>query len=261
MICARIISVLLVVFAVAYPAGAQIRIIPKERLDSIANPPLAENSAYIRFREEFIDAGIVEEDSGNHVFRYEFCNKGCETVRISRLVSTCSCLSVTCPDPELASGESGMIEARYNPKGHPGRFERRIFVYTDDNSSPTAVLKLAIHVENADNRSASFPIQMGTVRVKKREIDFGRSVSSSESIRFLNLTGKSLELKCDTDLLPGCLSVEIKPGMVPDGEEGEIVVSYDAGMSLPVSGKAMIVFKGLGVPPSQSALIVNFLND
>ena len=65
-------------------AHAQLKLIPKERLDSVANPPLAPNAATLKFECLRIDAGEMNETDGPVVFTYGFVNLGNVPVSISR---------------------------------------------------------------------------------------------------------------------------------------------------------------------------------
>ena len=196
----------------------------------------------------------MNEDDAPVVFRYSFRNVSDRHLKIDRIVSTCSCASASCPVSSVAPGESSEILVRYNPKGHPGRFERRIFVYTDNDNGPAAVLKLSVEVSTGQDLSADWPLQKGGIRLRRGSVEFVEGVRSVEKIRFINLTGKDLNLQCEESLLPPCLSFRSEPEMVKDGQTGEMVISYDPSKQSRSSMKIML--KGLGVPPSQSAIEV-----
>ena len=78
-------------------AKAQIKILPKERVDSIANPPLAPNAGNVAFEREMITAEFASGDAAPRTFEYGFVNNGKDPLVITRLVSTCSCASAVCP--------------------------------------------------------------------------------------------------------------------------------------------------------------------
>lgn len=132
-------------------ASAQLKIIPRERIDSIANPPLAANATYMHFERTRIDAGRMSESDPPLTFEYVYSNTGKNPMTVSRLVSTCSCATAKYDRMTVAPGSKGVIYVRYNPKGHPGIFERRVYVYTDDNKQPSAVLRLSVEVKETKN--------------------------------------------------------------------------------------------------------------
>ena len=240
--------------ALPVAASAQMKMVSKDKLESVSNPALSTDSAAFSFDSRHIKAEPMNEDDAPVVFRYRFRNVSDKPLKIERIVSTCSCASASCPVSSVAPGESSEILVRYNPKGHPGRFERRIFVYTDRGNDPAAVLKLSVEVSTGKDLSADWPLQKGGVRLRRESVEFVEGVKAVEKIRFINLTGKDLKLQCEDSFLPPCLSFRSEPELVKDGQTGEMVISYDP--TKPSRSSMKIMLKGLGVPPSQSAIEV-----
>lgn len=237
-------------------ASAQLRILPKEKVESVSNPRLSRDSSALAFDTRHIDAGTMNEDDAPKNFVYGFRNVSDRTIRIKRLVSTCSCASASADVLEVVPGAEAEISLLYNPKGHPGRFERKVFVYTEGEKDPAAVLRLTVAVENGADLSGEWPVQMGSIRLRRSEIGFSEGVKAVEKLRFINLSGKPLTLECDRIFLPDCLSFRTEPETVPDGKTGEIIISYD-----PSKGgwrpMMKLILKGLGVPPGRSSITVN----
>lgn len=245
---------ILICAALPVAASAQMKMVSKEQLESVSNPALSVDSAAFSFDTRHIKAEPMNEDDIPVVFRYRFTNVSERSLKIGRIVSTCSCASASCPVSSVAPGESSEILVRYNPKGHPGRFERRIFVYTDSDSDPAVMLKLSVEVSKGQDLSADWPLQKGGIRLRRGSVEFVEGVKAVEKIRFINLTGKDLRLQCEESFLPPCLSFRSVPEIVKDGQIGEMVISYDPTKQSRSSMKIML--KGLGVPPSQSAIEV-----
>lgn len=239
----------------AMTADAQLRMVSKEKLQEVANPALSADSASLSFEQKHIIAEPMNEDDAPTSFAYRFTNVGKETVTIKRLVSTCSCASAVCPVKEVAPGASAEISVTYNPKGHPGKFERKVFVYTQDGNSPAVVLRLSIEVATGADLSQEWPVQMGSIRLRRSEVAFSAGAKGVEQLRFINLSGRPLALQCEENFLPECLSFRTEPEVVEDGAEGVIVISYDP--SLPVARDSMnVILKGLGLPPTKSSITV-----
>ena len=125
-------------------AFAQLKILPKEVVDSIANPPLAQNAGNLAFESVRLAAEYESGDNESRTFEYVFENKGKSELIISRLVSTCSCALAYYDKRVIPSGEKGKISLIYKPEGRIGKNIRRVFVYTDDNKQPSAVLRLEV---------------------------------------------------------------------------------------------------------------------
>lgn len=236
-------------------ADAQLRMVSREKLQEVANPALSADSASLSFAQKHIIAESMNEDDAPKTFVYRFTNISKETVAIKRLVSTCSCASAVCSVKEVAPGASAEISVKYNPKGHPGKFERKIFVYTQDGNAPAAVLRLSVEVATGADLSQEWPVQMGSIRLRRSEVDFSAGAKGVEQLRFINLSGRPLTLQCEEAFLPECLSFRTEPAVVEDGAEGVIVISYDP--SLPVARDSMnVILKGLGLPPTKSSITV-----
>ena len=130
--------------AFSHSAMAQIKILPKERIDSIANPPLAPNAGNVAFEREMITAEYTSDDQEPRTFEYGFVNKGNTPIMIARLVSTCSCAKAEYDKRVIKPGERGVVRLKYSPEGRIGKNVRRVFVYTGDNTQPSAVLRLEV---------------------------------------------------------------------------------------------------------------------
>ena len=251
----RFIMVCTAVMVSAMTADAQLRMVSREKLQEVANPALSADSASLSFEQKHIIAEPMNEDDAPTSFAYRFTNVGKETVTIKRLVSTCSCASAVCPVKEVAPGASAEISVTYNPKGHPGKFERKIFVYTQEGNAPAAVLRLSVEVATGEDLSQEWPVQMGSIRLRRSEVAFSAGAKGVEQLRFINLSGRALTLQCEESFLPECLSFRTEPAVVEDGAEGVIVISYDP--SLPDARESMnVILKGLGLPPTKSSITV-----
>ena len=237
----------------ALSASAQMRIISREKVEAVSNPRLGADSASLAFETMHIVAEPMTEDDTPKTFVYRFKNVGDKEVEIVRLVSTCSCASATCSVKSVAPGASAEISVKYYPKGHPGRFERKVFVYTQEGNDPAAVLRLSVDVESGSDHSTQWPVQMGGIRLRRSEVTFVQGRKAVETISFINLTGKTLKLECESMFLPQCFAFSSEP--VDNGAEGTITITYDPAKP-GVRDNVKLILKGLGLPPSQSSITI-----
>lgn len=250
----RFILTSIAVLVSSLTADAQLRMIPKEKVEAVADPRLSPDSSALHFDTRHIVAEPMNEDDTPSTFVFRFENVGDRTLNIDRLVTTCSCASASIDKREVKPGEQAQIAVRYDPKGHPGRFERRVFVYTSGGNDPATVLKLTVDVANGKDLSGLWPVQMGAIRLRRSSVDFVQGEKAVEKLRFINLSGKPLKLQCEEAFLPECLKFESE--MVDDGQEGEIVMTYDP--SKPGAREQMkVILKGLGLPPTKATITVN----
>ena len=238
-------------------AQAQMKIIPREKLEAVNNPQLSPAAKNLKFDVMHIEAEPMGEDDGIKTYIYKFKNIGAEPVTVRRIVTTCTCVTAICRKERVQPNDSSEIEVRYNPKGHPGKFDRKVFVYTDDSQMPAAILRLSVDVERGKDLSGLYPVSMGSIRLRRKEMTMTRGVASVEKCPFVNLSGKPLMLECEKAMLPPCLKFSTRPAVIPVGGEGEIVIEYD-----PSKGgerdRMPVMLKGLGLPPTQSSIIIGF---
>lgn len=245
------------IFSLGVASGlyAQMKILPRDKVESVANPRLSPDSSALDFETRHIADMTVNEDDPPSTYVFPFTNIGEKTVKISRLVSTCSCAAASSDKMEIRPGESAKITVRYDPKGHPGRFERRVFVYTSGGNDPAAVLRLSVNVGSGADPAGLWPVQMGTIRLRRSSVSFAEGEKAVEKLRFINLSGRPIKLQCEEAFLPDCLTFRTDPEVVGDGQEGEIRIAYDP--SKPGAREQMkVILKGLGVAPSQATISV-----
>lgn len=247
----RGIILMVILWAMACDASAQMKIISRERVEAVSNPRLSADSASVVFDTKHIVAETMSEDDVPKTFVYKFRNVGDKPLQILRLVSTCSCASATCAVKSVAPGAIAEISVKYFPKGHPGRFERKVFVYTQEGNDPAAVLRLSVDVTSGSDHSTLWPVQMGGIRLRCSDVTFNKGQKAVETINFLNLTGKTLRLQCEEMFLPQCISFSSEP--VADGAEGVMTVTYDPSKS-GAKDSVKLILKGLGLPPSRSTI-------
>ena len=255
----RIISICIAVMASAMTAAAQLRMVSKEKLEQVSDPRHSADSAFLVFDTRHIVAEPMNEDDTPKTFVYRFTNVGEHALQIKRLVSSCSCAAAVCTVREVAPGASAEISVRYNPAGHPGKFERKVFVYTQDGNDPSAVLKLSVDVSAGADLAGEWPVQMGSIRFRRSEVTFKAGEKAVETLRFINAGDRPLTLDVDRDFLPACLSVSMEQGQIAPGEEGVIRVSFDPSMS-GVRETMKVILKGLGLPPTRSTLTVTVIS-
>lgn len=252
---ARLITTLCLSLASVLSAQAQIRTVPADRLARIASPRLSRDSAALSFDTRHIVAEPMNEDDAPSTYRYVLTNVGDAPLEIKGLKTTCSCLIASCTKRSLLPEETAEIVVRYDPSGHPGRFERKIFVYTQEGDDPSAVLRLSADVKTGSDLSGMYPVQKGTILLRRDAVSFVKGEKAVEKIRFINAGDRQLKLECEPMFLPGYLDFEVRPQTLAPQEEGEIVISYD-----PSEGgekaEAAVILKGLGVPPRQSSIKV-----
>ena len=112
----------------------------------------------MRFERTQIETGRIGEDDAPSRYEYKWHNDGTAPLVITRTVTTCGCAVATFDKQPVRAGGQSTVTVTYHPKGHPGNFYRRIFVYTQlSDKEPTAILELTGSVEASKRTDDDYP--------------------------------------------------------------------------------------------------------
>ena len=231
----------------------------RERLiDSLLHPESSEAGAAMSFERTVIDAGEMPEDTvpPEYMFRWE--NTGKEPVTVLKISTTCSCAVPSFEKKAVMPGEKSSLKITYHPKGHPGNFDRKIFLYTDrSGSKPAAVLGLKGKVIPKLKPLWAFSYQMGELYLKRKTVKFDAGSKGEERILCLNAGGSPVSWGVETNLLPPYMKVRFEPEVITAGGYGDIVISYDPeGAPARMLKNIPVILTGINVPPSQRTVTV-----
>ena len=259
--------------AVEVPGGGgQIRIVPREQLEL----NLSADSQSLAFDTTELSLTSLSEDSEPVTVVFPVKNVSSRTIYLTRVSSSCSCLQ---PEPfdgflKLSPGESSEIRAVYNPEGHPGKFSRKLFVYTAaSEDTPAAVLTVNADVAWSSNLQTEFPVRCGNLLLARAEVTLSggekwpAGKTEIVSIRCYNASSKAMKLSAQTDFVPFPVVMHCEPQVLRSGERGRIVleiggavVAGEAGgcgvAGGVASGEYPIFLKGCGARPSESKIIL-----
>lgn len=135
-------------FASMHEAAAQIKLVPKEKLDSIANPVLSPEAGYLKFDKTVLTLPTMSEQDPPARMSFLMTNVSDKELRLTSLSTSCSCVTARSDRQTLKPGESATIKVTYYPEGHLGTFTHRVNIFTGGYKEPSALLKVNIHVEN-----------------------------------------------------------------------------------------------------------------
>ncbi|MGN1220806.1 MAG: DUF1573 domain-containing protein [Candidatus Cryptobacteroides sp.] len=135
-------------FASMQEAAAQIKLVPKEKLDSIANPALSPEAGCLKFDKTALTLPTMSEQDPPARMFFLMTNVSDKELRLTSLTTSCSCVKASSDRLALKPGESAEIKVTYYPKGHLGTFTHRVNIFTGGFKEPSALLKVTVHVEN-----------------------------------------------------------------------------------------------------------------
>lgn len=234
-------------------AVAQIRIVPREKIDSIARPATISNGGMLVESGGRVSMGCIAEDSGVWQHTLSWQNISDEPIVITRLSSSCSCLQADADRKPVGSGKKGSIALRYYPKGHIGDVNHRVTIYTNlSDRVPTAVVSLNGVVKAATDRSDDYPYYRGELLLRQDTIVARRG----EEVRVACMNGgeRALTIGLDGMLSPNGAKIYTTPQVLQPKQEGDLVVKMSSDVNAGQCVKLYI--SGLPLPPRQRCVVV-----
>lgn len=252
------IGLLSAAFISAEAFGQSIRTISKEVLDSLANPVAMADSP-MRFEQTKTDIGTIGEDDAPSTYEFHWHNDGREPLVITEVKTGCGCAVAGYDRRPVKSGEEGVISITYHPKGHAGFFNRKIQVFTQLSSKPSAVLELSGRVSPSARPVHNYPHAIGELRLKQMQVRMDGSQRCVESIEVLNAGDKPLHVAAERKLLPDYLNVECRPATIAAAETADIEISFDpTRVKGHLPERVPVILDGSELPPSRRTIYVIF---
>ena len=232
-------------------------------IDRLYNPEVQVAGKTLLFRSAVLDAGTIDEAAVPPEYEYVWTNTGDRPVTVLKVTTTCGCAVASFDRHPVAPGDSASLKIKYHPKGHPGKFDRKIFVYTDlSGSVPAAVLSLKGYVRAADVPVWLYRYQMGNLCLRRTSVKFSSDKKGVERIMCMNAGDVPLSIGADAGLLPPFLSLRCEPEVIPPGGEADIVVAFDPeAVPMRMLSVIPVVLTGMDLPPSQRTIRVEIIDE
>lgn len=247
-------SLAAMLFLISDIAGAQ-TLSERERLiDSIAHPKVSETAALsMKFDSSVIGTGIIAEEAGPQSFSFFWTNIWSGPVTVTNVTTSCGCLIPSFDRMPVGPGEKSSLTVTYYPKGHPGPFEQRIFVYTDlSGTRPAVILSLMGDVQPAEVPTWNYRCRMGDLLLKRKEVRFRPGIRAVERILCQNAGDKPLTIGAETALLPPYITFRCEPETIAPGEKADLVISYNPEAAPARMLDAVpVILTGIPLPPAQ----------
>lgn len=203
----------------------------------------------------------LKEDGGPYSFFFKWKNTGKEPLTVLRVATSCGCVVPSSFDRRrVKPGDDDSLGVVYYPKGHPGRFDRKIFVYTDrSGNEPAAKLELQGYVTPARMPVWNYPHSMGTLLMKQVKVRFSGRERQVERILCFNAGKKPMSPFAVKELLPDWMTVRFEPETIAPASEADMVISFDPSRAPSVLPDSFpVIVEGPDVPPSSRKVTVFF---
>lgn len=177
------------------------------------------------FAETIFDFGTLSEDDAPPTHIFTFKNRGDFPVSILEVRSSCFCATPDFPCRPVLPGQTGEIKITFKPKGHPGKFNKRIRVVMKEQPEGLDLRIKGMVIPGKPDRYPSYPYRFGDLRLKNVICRFRQMCPGKrreERIAVVNEGRQSLSLSFQ--YLPSHLHCYLEPQVLKPGEEGDIVI-------------------------------------
>lgn len=230
---------------------AQLPIIPREVREA-AKPTAVEGEWLIFDDGTNITFGTISEDDAPWQTTLHWRTKEGRKLTITRVQTTCGCLVAKWDRRASVEASKGTIEVTYHPKGHAGKVNQRLFVYTSlSDEKPTAIISLVGTVTPSIDRSGDYQHSAGVLGMRQKSVVITEGGGRAR-IAVMNCGSTPLRITHDSKLSTPNIKAHTEPEILESGAEGDLVIEYKSNKTDAV----MLYLAGLNTPPRERKIEV-----
>ena len=95
------------------------------------------------FHEKKHDFGMLHKEDNPVNHRFRFINRSDQKLSVTKVSASCGCTTPDWTKTEVLPGDSGFVEARFDPDVKPGPFRKLLTVHTSDPQKPVHFLYIS----------------------------------------------------------------------------------------------------------------------
>lgn len=260
----NLLTAFMLLFAVCGVQAQQGKL-SRAAIDSIrALGSMREGGSVLHFTKSRVDMGAMYESDTARTFSLFFENSSERSIAIGKVTSSCGCASVKYDTASVPPRGKGRIDVRFSPKGKAGTVDTDIFVYLSDGNMPDAKLVLLGNVIGEDEWE-HLPQSMGRLKIKSRKVDFGKVIRTQRRTERIACANAGVRpLKISAIVKPQYVTLSTDPEVIEPGEEGDILVTIDAGRISARTGEQRfkVIIEGVeGAPSTRTIEGVFYISD
>ncbi len=192
---------------------------------------MAQVARPVQFREELFDFGNIVEKDGPVTHVFEFTNTSTNRpVKIITVKPSCGCTTPDWSKDVIAPGQTGFIQAKFDPKGRPGFFAKTLTVTTDGDATPVVLQIKGTVVSDAKKIASEFEAQKGNWKLKSGSFNLGKIYNKDEYVvrefSFSNGGSQAIRYSGKYDG-PAYIRVHVEPATLQPGETGIVRIGYN----------------------------------
>ena len=200
-------------------------------LASVGHSLFAQPLPSLRFKLMSIDFDTILEEKGPVERRFIVYNDGTSALRLIEVQPGCGCTTSDWTRTPIAPGDSGYVTAVYDPTSRPGAFHKTIGIPSNDPKQLQAYLAITGYVVGRKlTIEEIFPVAQGGLRFKDTHSAFGDVFVGqivSDTMPVYNGDSVTVSLKKHKHTQEWC-SLSLIPAKLKPGEEGKMIIKYDA---------------------------------
>lgn len=185
--------------------------------------------AEIRWINDEYNFGAFDEDDGRVPCSFSFINMGPDDISIKNVRPQCGCTTTTYTREVIAPGDTGVINAEFNPTGRPGSFNKTASVLFSDGTRGQVTLR-GVVIGSSNTLRSRYPVEAGKMKMRGDQVSFGTVYKGRGKTSFFEVYNAS------TDSVPLHIGnvpsyVRVKPSVdpVPPGEQSILAVTLSPG--------------------------------
>ncbi|HRZ76163.1 MAG TPA: DUF1573 domain-containing protein [Bacteroidales bacterium] len=186
----------------------------------------------LRFQPASISFDTIAEANGPVRCRFIVHSEGTSPLRLIAVKPGCGCTTADWTQSPIAPGDSGFIEAVYDPAGRPGEFFKTIYVETNDPGHLQSYLSISGYVVPRPlTVEERYPGKQGNLRFNRVHVAMGDMYNHekrSDTLKVFNAGNEDLALKKSGIGWQAWYRLTLIPKKLSPGEEGSLIIEYDA---------------------------------
>ncbi len=173
--------------------------------------------------------GTIKEEGGNVTHVFKFINEGKDSVRIKRVDADCGCTTPSFIDTYVLSGDSGYVQAEFEPYTRPGEFDKHLTVTTTHGEVKLRIFGF-VEARELGEDEQRYPSKMGALWAVNSDLHFGEITTQktvSKDFGIYNGGVEPITFDLAKSEVPDHITLKIVPENLKPGQHGSIQVTYD----------------------------------
>lgn len=166
------------------------------------------------------DFGAFDEDLSEVGCSFRMVNVGDAPVVINNARATCGCTTPQYPHDPIAPGDTAEIKVSYNAIGRPGKFSKKVYIYTNTLPDRTTLTISGTVIGAANTVQSRFPVDAGRLKLRNSTVAFGDVTRGKIKSQFLEAYNRSSDtLRPVWTDVPDYIQIATAPEAVAPGEQ------------------------------------------